>query len=60
MNQPLERSRCNHRGKIQSQNGRSEKPLCNIRRATKWPGENGGAENVTIELDSIPIGTLDR
>lgn len=56
MNQPLDKGRVAYIAeKYQSQNGDKNR-YATLGRATKWPGENSGAENVTIELDSIPIG----
>ena len=56
MNQPLDKGRVAYIAeKYQSQNGDKNR-YATLGRATKWPGENGGADNVTIELDSIPIG----
>ena len=56
MNQPLDKGRVAYIAeKYQSQNGDKNR-YATLGRATKWPGENGGAENITIELDSIPIG----
>ena len=56
MNQPLDKGRVAFIAeKYQSQNGDKNR-YATLGRATKWPGDNGGPENVTIELDSMPIG----
>ena len=56
MNQPLDKGRVAFIAeKYQSQNGDKNR-YATLGRATKWPGDNGGPENITIELDSMPIG----
>lgn len=56
MNQPLDKGRVAFIAeKYQSQSGDKNR-YATLGRATKWPGDNGGPENVTIELDSMPIG----
>lgn len=56
MNQPLDKGRVAYIAeKYQSQNGDKNR-YATLGRATKWPGDNGGPENITIELDSMPIG----
>lgn len=56
MNQPLDKGRVTFIAeKFQSQNGEKNR-YATLGRATKWPGQNGAPENITIELDSIPVG----
>lgn len=56
MNQPIDKGRVAYIAeKYQGQNGDKNR-YATLGRATKWPGENGVPENITIELDSVPIG----
>lgn len=56
MNQPLDKGRVTFIAETyQSQAGEKNR-YATLGRATKWPSQNGGAENITIELDAIPLG----
>ena len=57
-NQPLDKGRVTFVAETyQGQQG-EKKRYATLGRATKWAGQNGGPENITLELDSMPIGRI--
>lgn len=55
-NQPIDKGRVTFIAETyQSQQGEKNR-YATLGRATKWPSQNGASENITIEIDAIPIG----
>lgn len=55
-NQPLDKGRVTFIAEKYQSGNDTKNRYATVGRATKWPSQNGGADNVEIEIDTIPVG----